>query len=55
MITYNGIIDYFREFADKHFQIHSFTEGTADKIDLKKILYISLYLNQVKQLILMQR
>lgn len=37
MITYNGIIDYFREFADKHFQIHSFTEGTADKIDLKKI------------------
>jgi len=37
MITYNGIIDYFKEFADKHFQIHSFTEGTADKIDLKKI------------------
>lgn len=37
MITYNGIIDYFREFADKHFQIHSFTEGTADKIDLQKI------------------
>lgn len=37
MITYNGIIDYFREFADKHFQINSFTEGSADKIDLKKI------------------
>ena len=37
MITYNGIIDYFREFADKHLQINSFTEGTADKIDLKKI------------------
>ena len=37
MITYNGIIDYFREFADKHFQIHSFSQGTADKIDLQKI------------------
>jgi len=37
MITYNGIISYFKEFADKHLQINSFSEGTADKIDLDKI------------------
>jgi len=37
MITYNGIISYFKEFADKHLQINSFTQGSADKIDLKKI------------------
>ena len=37
MITYNGIISYFKEFADKHLQINSFSEGTPDQIDLKKI------------------
>ena len=37
MITYNGVISYFKEFADKHFQINSFTDGSLDKIDLKKI------------------
>jgi len=37
MITYNGIITYFKEFASKHVQINSFTEGGVDKMDLKKI------------------
>jgi hypothetical protein len=37
MITYNGIIQYFKYFAQKHMQIQSFTQGTADKIDLLKI------------------
>tara|TARA_R110000744_G_scaffold106225_2_gene202452 strand:+ start:3067 stop:4374 length:1308 start_codon:yes stop_codon:yes gene_type:complete len=37
MITYNGIVSYFKEFANKHSQINSFTEGELDQIDLKKI------------------
>ena len=37
MITYNGIIDYFKEFANNHLQINSFTEGSVEKIDSKKI------------------
>ena len=37
MITYNGIIAFFKKFADKHMQINSFSEGDLSKIELKKI------------------
>ena len=37
MITYNGIIAYFKQFAKQHSQITSFTEGDLDQIELKKI------------------
>ena len=37
MITYNGIVSYFKEFANKHSQINSFTEGELDQIDVLKI------------------
>ena len=37
MITYSAVVSYFKEFADKHLQINSFSYGSADKIELKKI------------------
>ena len=36
MITYNGIVEYFREVADKHTQINSFSFGDIDDADLEK-------------------
>jgi len=37
MITYNGIIEYFKEVANKHTQINSFSFGDIDDADLEKI------------------
>lgn len=37
MITYNGIIEYFKEVANKHLQINSFSFGDIDDADLEKI------------------
>lgn len=37
MITYNGIIEYFKEVANKHLQISSFSFGDIDDADLDKI------------------
>ena len=37
MITYSSVISYFKEFADKHLQLNSFSYGAVDKIELKKI------------------
>lgn len=37
MITYNGIIEYFKEVANKHTQIHGFSFGDIDDADLDKI------------------
>ena len=36
MVTYNNIIDYFKNFADNHFFIHSFTHGNIEEADLAK-------------------
>ena len=36
MITYNGIVEYFREVADKHTQINSFSFGDIEDADLEK-------------------
>jgi len=37
MITYNGIIEYFKEVANKHTQINGFSFGDIDDADLDKI------------------
>ena len=37
MITYSSVISYFKEFADKHIQLNSFSYGALDKLELKKI------------------
>ena len=37
MISYNGIIEYFKEVANKHTQINSFSFGDIDDADLDKI------------------
>lgn len=37
MITYNGIIEYFKEVANKHTQINSFSFGDIEDADLEKI------------------
>jgi len=37
MITYSGIISYFKDFANKHSQINSFSVGETDQLELKKI------------------
>tara|TARA_R110002096_G_scaffold23469_4_gene74646 strand:- start:1284 stop:2564 length:1281 start_codon:yes stop_codon:yes gene_type:complete len=37
MITYSSALTYFKTFADKHLQINSFSYGSLDQLDLKKI------------------
>lgn len=37
MITYNGVIDLLRDFANKHLQINYFSVGSLDKVDLDKM------------------
>lgn len=37
MITYNGIIEYFKEVANKHTQINGFSFGDIDDADLDKV------------------
>lgn len=36
MVTYNNIIDYFKNFADNHFFIQSFSHGNLEEADLQK-------------------
>lgn len=37
MITYSGIVSYFKDFANKHTQINSFSFGELEQLETKKI------------------